>query len=51
MSTSPNRWAYFNELLIRRRGHSSIMGILYSEIVRRLLAKGAINFAVSMDMR
>ena len=45
------RWAYLNELLIRRRGHPAAVAVLYAEVMRRLLSSGSLDFAVSMDTR
>lgn len=46
-----SRWAYLNELLIRRRGHPAAVAVLYAEVMRRLLSSGSLDFAVSMDTR
>ncbi|KAG1677963.1 hypothetical protein FOA52_001381 [Chlamydomonas sp. UWO 241] len=43
------RWGYLNETLIRRRGHPAAVAILYAEVMRRLLSKGAVDFAVAID--
>mmetsp|Transcript_30207 Transcript_30207/g.67015 ORF Transcript_30207/g.67015 Transcript_30207/m.67015 type:complete len:311 (+) Transcript_30207:86-1018(+) len=45
------RWAYLNEALVRRRAHPAAAAILYAEVMRRLLARGVIDFAVAMDTR
>ena len=45
------RWAYLDQLLIRKKGHPAAVAILYSEVMRRLLSEGAVDFAVSMDTR
>ena len=44
------RWAYLDQLLIRKKGHKSCVAILISEIVRLLLQKGRIDFAITVDL-
>ncbi|GMH45123.1 hypothetical protein BSKO_13080 [Bryopsis sp. KO-2023] len=43
------KYAYMNELLIRRVGTPALVTILYQDIMKRLLRMEAIDFVVNMD--
>lgn len=43
------RLAYYNELLIRRVGHPAALTALMVDVFRRLLAMGALDFAVGFQ--
>lgn len=45
------RAGYLNELLVRRVGHPAALAVLYADVMARLLARGAVDFAVAMDVR
>lgn len=43
------RLAYLHEVLVCRRGIASSIAVIYAEVMRRLLMRGHIDFAVRMD--
>lgn len=45
------RYAYMNDLLIRRVGIPALVAILYQEIMKQLLSRGTIDFVVGMDTK
>ena len=45
------KYAYMNELLIRKIGIPALVAILYHDLMRRLLIDGVVDFVVGMDMR
>ena len=45
------RHAYLNEVLIRRVGCSAGLAVIYSDVMRRLLMLGALDFGVRVECR
>ncbi|KAK9816720.1 hypothetical protein WJX72_004217 [[Myrmecia] bisecta] len=45
------RHAYLHEALVSKKGIAAVLAVIYSDIMQRLLACGAINFAVRMECR
>ena len=43
------RHAYLHEVLIRRVGCSAALAVVYADVMQRLLATGALDFAVRID--
>ncbi len=43
------RKAYLSDTLISKRGIAASLGVLFADIMQRLLISGAVDFAVRMD--
>jgi hypothetical protein len=45
------RHAYLNEVLIRRVGCTAALAVVYGEVMRQLLTRGALSHAVRVECR